>query len=233
VARVPSLVVRHVIGCVRVCTDDPLIPLDFGLNLHETPLPRAPATHSIATRTHAADRLRRRCHGLCSSDDHTERRRYERDGIPRSIPRATRVTGRSAASPAPDHALAVGSLPHSWRRAAEDHESRLDLGFDSYDRFFPNQDTLPQGGFRNRIALRQQKPRRGDGSSVFLDDRGSIQLDVVSTTSSERRTRCPALNSPSRGRVPILRACVPRLPSRTRLLRHPSARQRALRLRQT
>ena len=67
---------------------------------------------------------------------------------------------------------------------------------DRHDRFFPNQDTLPQGGFRNPIALRQQKPRRGDGSSVFLDDRGSIQLDVVSTTSSERRTRCPALNSP-------------------------------------
>jgi hypothetical protein len=28
-----------------------------------------------------------------------------------------------------------------------------ELGFESYDRLFPNQDTLPKGGFGNLIAL--------------------------------------------------------------------------------
>lgn len=52
----------------------------------------------------------------------------------------------------------------------ETMEQRPELGFDSYDRFFPNQDTLPQGGFGNLIALPlQAKPRR-DGNSVFIDD---------------------------------------------------------------
>src|ERR1700686_944448 len=54
----------------------------------------------------------------------------------------------------------------------ETMEHRPDLGLDSYDRFFPNQDTLPHGGFGNLIALPLQKLRRGDGNSVFLDDQG-------------------------------------------------------------
>ena len=32
----------------------------------------------------------------------------------------------------------------------ETMERRPDIGLDSYDRFFPNQDTLPRGGFGNR-----------------------------------------------------------------------------------
>jgi len=32
-------------------------------------------------------------------------------------------------------------------------ERRPDIGLDSYDRFFPNQDTLPAGGLGNLIAL--------------------------------------------------------------------------------
>ncbi len=39
----------------------------------------------------------------------------------------------------------------------ETMEDRPDLGFDSYDRFFPSQDTLPHGGFGNLIALPLQK----------------------------------------------------------------------------
>jgi hypothetical protein len=53
---------------------------------------------------------------------------------------------------------------------AETMESRPDLGLDSYDRLFPNQDTLPQGGFGNLIALPLQKRAREQGNSVFLDD---------------------------------------------------------------
>jgi hypothetical protein len=49
-------------------------------------------------------------------------------------------------------------------------ERRADLGFDSYDRLFPNQDTLPHGGLGNLIALPLQKGPRGQGHSLFLDD---------------------------------------------------------------
>ncbi len=45
-----------------------------------------------------------------------------------------------------------------------------ELGFESYDRLFPNQDTLPKGGFGNLIALPLQKKPREQGNSVFVDD---------------------------------------------------------------
>jgi superfamily II DNA or RNA helicase/very-short-patch-repair endonuclease len=52
----------------------------------------------------------------------------------------------------------------------ETMERRPDIGLDSYDRFFPNQDTLPKGGFGNLIALPLQKVARACGNSVFIDD---------------------------------------------------------------
>lgn len=39
----------------------------------------------------------------------------------------------------------------------------------SYDRLFPNQDTMPKGGFGNLIALPLQKHPRENGCSVFVD----------------------------------------------------------------
>ena len=45
----------------------------------------------------------------------------------------------------------------------ETMERRPDIGLDSYDRFFPNQDTLPQGGLGNLIALPLQKQPREPG----------------------------------------------------------------------
>ncbi|WP_332628570.1 TOTE conflict system archaeo-eukaryotic primase domain-containing protein [Halalkalibacter flavus] len=49
-------------------------------------------------------------------------------------------------------------------------ENRLEIGMDSYDRMFPNQDTLPAGGFGNLIALPLQKLAREQGNSVFIDE---------------------------------------------------------------
>ena len=49
-------------------------------------------------------------------------------------------------------------------------EGRHHLGLDSYDRFFPNQDTLPKGGFGNLIALPLQWMPRQNGNSLFVDD---------------------------------------------------------------
>jgi superfamily II DNA or RNA helicase len=51
----------------------------------------------------------------------------------------------------------------------ETMERRPEIGLDSYDRFFPSQDTLPRGGFGNLIALPLQKKPRENGNSVFLD----------------------------------------------------------------
>lgn len=49
------------------------------------------------------------------------------------------------------------------------HRTRQ-LSLASYDRLFPNQDTLPKGGFGNLIALPLQKKPREQGRSVFVDD---------------------------------------------------------------
>ena len=49
-------------------------------------------------------------------------------------------------------------------------ETRPEVGLDSYDRFFPSQDTMPQGGLGNLIALPLQKKPREQGNSVFLDE---------------------------------------------------------------
>jgi hypothetical protein len=49
-------------------------------------------------------------------------------------------------------------------------ERRPEIGLASYDRFFPNQDTLPRGGFGNLIALPLQKHPRERGHSVFVDE---------------------------------------------------------------
>ncbi len=44
------------------------------------------------------------------------------------------------------------------------------LKLTSYDRLFPNQDTMPKGGFGNLIALPLQKKPREKGFSVFVED---------------------------------------------------------------
>ena len=56
-------------------------------------------------------------------------------------------------------------------------ESRPQLGLDSYDRFFPNQDTLPRGGFGNLIALPLQKVARHYDNSVFIDEKLQVIQD--------------------------------------------------------
>ncbi len=53
----------------------------------------------------------------------------------------------------------------------ETMERRPEIGLRSYDRLFPNQDTLPKGGFGNLIALPLQKHARLRGSTEFLDDK--------------------------------------------------------------
>ncbi|AWI06776.1 TOTE conflict system archaeo-eukaryotic primase domain-containing protein [Clostridium drakei] len=46
---------------------------------------------------------------------------------------------------------------------------RHQIKFESYDRLFPNQDTMPKGGFGNLIALPMQRNVRRNKNSVFID----------------------------------------------------------------
>ncbi len=71
----------------------------------------------------------------------------------------------------------------------ETMERRPDIGLDSYDRLFPNQDTLPQGGFGNLIAMPLQKQARERGNSVFVDDRFEPHADQWAFLSSIREAR--------------------------------------------
>lgn len=47
---------------------------------------------------------------------------------------------------------------------------RPEIGFKSYDRLFPSQDSMPSGGFGNLIALPLQRQAREVGNSVFVDN---------------------------------------------------------------
>ena len=69
----------------------------------------------------------------------------------------------------------------------ETMEHRPDIGLESYDRFFPNQDTLPDGGFGNLIALPLQKGPRDQGNSVFIDDDSRPHTDQWALLSSVRK----------------------------------------------
>lgn len=49
-------------------------------------------------------------------------------------------------------------------------EIQPNISFDSYDRLFPNQDLMPEGGFGNLIALPLQLAARKEGKTVFVDE---------------------------------------------------------------
>ena len=59
--------------------------------------------------------------------------------------------------------LGTALISHTCARSRQ-------LKLTSYDRLFPNQDTMPKGGFGNLIALPLQKSPRESGASVFVDD---------------------------------------------------------------
>lgn len=69
---------------------------------------------------------------------------------------ADRVSARDA------RRLGTAIISHTCSRTRQ-------LKLASYDRLFPNQDTLPKGGFGNLIALPLQKWPRKAGCSVFVD----------------------------------------------------------------
>ncbi len=64
---------------------------------------------------------------------------------------------------------------------------RYQIDMKSYDRLFPNQDTLPKGGFGNLIALPFQKETMLKGNSVFINDHGLPYSDQWAFLSSIKR----------------------------------------------
>ena len=55
--------------------------------------------------------------------------------------------------------------------------TRPEIGLESFDRMFPNQDTLPRGGFGNLIALPLQKKARERGNTLFIDESANAYPD--------------------------------------------------------
>ena len=53
---------------------------------------------------------------------------------------------------------------------SEAMNKEVHLSFKSYDRFFPNQDTLPNGGLGNLVALPLQGLARRNGNSIFVNE---------------------------------------------------------------
>jgi superfamily II DNA or RNA helicase/very-short-patch-repair endonuclease len=95
----------------------------------------------------------------------------------------------------------------------ETMERRPDLGLGSYDRLFPNQDTLPKGGFGNLIALPLQKSARERGNSVFLNEQFNPHPDQWAFLSSMQRisrarVESLAREAETRGRVVGVRMAI-------------------------
>jgi superfamily II DNA or RNA helicase len=64
---------------------------------------------------------------------------------------------------------------------------RHELSMKSYDRLFPNQDTMPRGGFGNLIALPLQYEPRQQGNSAFIDERFEPYADQWAFLASVQR----------------------------------------------
>jgi superfamily II DNA or RNA helicase len=73
-------------------------------------------------------------------------------------------------------------------------ETYPNLSFDSYDRLFPNQDILPEGGFGNLIALPLQREARQAGNSSFIDAELNIIEDQWQYLSQIKRLSRQELN---------------------------------------
>ena len=86
-----------------------------------------------------------------------------------------------------------GPVPASLARRlgtyvlTETMEHRPEIGLESYDRLFPNQDTMPLGGFGNLIALPLQGEPRRHGNSVFVDAKWEPHTDQWQFLSSVQR----------------------------------------------
>lgn len=117
----------------------------------------------------------------CDFDDKSCKHGYQNDvlayigvcrdwGIPAYIERSRSGNGAHVwiLFDEPIKAQTARRLGNAILTEAMEREGRM--SFKSYDRFFPNQDFMPTGGFGNLVALPMQGRARKDGNSVFVDD---------------------------------------------------------------
>lgn len=105
-----------------------------------------------------------------------------------------------------------------------------DIGFKSYDRFFPSQDTLPVGGFGNLIALPLQGLARNVGNSVFIDTKGAPfpdQWAFLSGAASIARSRVDHLIEEASASGKILSVRMPLVDEDEEPWLSPPSRRRA------
>lgn len=117
----------------------------------------------------------------CDFDDKNCEHDYQKDvmayvnvcrdwGIPAYIERSRSGNGAHVWILFDEHikAQTARRLGNAILTEAMEREGRM--SFKSYDRFFPNQDYMPTGGFGNLVALPLQGRVRKDGNSVFVND---------------------------------------------------------------
>lgn len=66
---------------------------------------------------------------------------------------------------------------------------KASLDLDSYDRIFPNQDTMPKGGFGNLIALPFQGESSKSGNTVFVNKYFDVQENQLNILTNIRRMK--------------------------------------------
>ncbi len=117
----------------------------------------------------------------CDFDDKSCEHGYQKDvmayvgvcrdwGIPAYIERSRSGNGAHVwiLFDEPVKARTARGLGNAILTEAMECEGRM--SFKSYDRFFPNQDFMPAGGFGNLVALHLQGRARKEGNSVFVND---------------------------------------------------------------
>lgn len=119
-------------------------------------------------------------------------------GVPAAVERSQSGNGAHAWFFFRSPVTAVSARRMGCYLITETMSRRHQLSMSSYDRLFPNQDTLPRGGFGNLIALPLQYEPRQAGNSVFLDENFQPHPDQWAYLASVTRIAPSTVESVSR-----------------------------------